>query len=73
MKTRFDFSEKACSCYTRVIFREVGNISVKGKLGVLISVCIVVASALFWYVQKEPFSTETVMYSLWDEYDVQLA
>lgn len=45
--------------------------SVKGKLGIIISACVVVSSALFWYVQKEPYSTETVMESLWEEYDVQ--
>ena len=40
------------------------KVSVKGKLGILISACVVVASVLFWYVQKELYSTETVMESL---------
>ncbi len=43
----------------------------KGKFGILISACVVVASVLFWYAQKEPYSTETVMESLWEVYDVQ--
>ena len=45
--------------------------SVKGKLVILISACVVVVAALFLYMQKEPYSTETVMESLWDEYAVQ--
>lgn len=45
--------------------------SVKGKFGILISACVVVVSALFLYMQKEPYSTETVLEFLWDEYGVQ--
>lgn len=45
--------------------------SVKGKLGTLISACVVVVAALFLYIQKEQYSTETVMESLWEEYGVQ--
>lgn len=44
---------------------------VKGKLALLISACVVVVAALFLYMQKEPYSTATVMESLWDEYGVQ--
>lgn len=43
----------------------------KSKLGILILACVVVVSALFWYAQKEPYSTEAVMDSLWDKYSVQ--
>lgn len=45
--------------------------SLRGKLGILISACVIGVSALFWFVQKEPYSTEIVMESLWDEYGVQ--
>lgn len=45
--------------------------SVKSKLGILISAFVVVLYALFLYMQKEPYSTTTVMESLWDEYGVQ--
>lgn len=40
-------------------------------MGILISACVVVVAALFLYMQKEPYSTGTVMESLWDEYAVQ--
>lgn len=44
---------------------------VKGKLGILLSVCVVLISALFLYMQKEPYSTAAVMESLLDKYDIQ--
>lgn len=44
---------------------------IKGKLGLLILVCVVVVSALFWYIEKEPYSTESVVQSMWDKYEVQ--
>ena len=31
---------------------------------------IIVLSLVFWYVQKEPYSTERVVSSLFDKYDV---
>jgi len=43
----------------------------KGKLGILVLACAVVVSALFWYTQKEPYSTEATVDSLWDKYSVQ--
>lgn len=42
---------------------------VKSKLGILILVCVV--SALFWFTQKEPYSAERVVESVWDKYEVQ--
>lgn len=45
--------------------------SVKGKLGILISACVVVVATLFLYIQREPYSTVTVMESLWDQYALQ--
>lgn len=43
----------------------------KSKFGVLILSCVIVVSALFWYSQKEPYSTEVVVNSVWDKYEVQ--
>ena len=43
----------------------------KRKLGTLILATIIVLSLVFWYVQKEPYSTERVVSSLFDKYDVQ--
>lgn len=42
---------------------------VKGKVGILIAVCI--ASAFFWFSNKEPYSVERVVESVWDQYEVQ--
>jgi len=44
---------------------------VKGRLGIFVLACVIVVSALFWYTQKEPYSTEAVMDSIWDKYNVQ--
>ncbi|MDW0110057.1 hypothetical protein [Sporosarcina aquimarina] len=44
---------------------------VKRKLGALILTSVIVMSVVFWFVQKEPYSTELVMDSLWDKYEVQ--
>lgn len=41
------------------------------KLGILIVGCVIAVSALFWYGQIEPYSTEAVVGSLIDEYNVQ--
>ncbi|MDY0410143.1 hypothetical protein ACFFIS_09650 [Virgibacillus soli] len=43
----------------------------KGKLGILVLGCAVAVIALLIFTQKEPYSTETVMDSVWDKYDVQ--
>ena len=43
----------------------------KRKLGTLILATIIVLSLVFWYVQKEPYSTERVVSSLFDKYEVQ--
>ncbi|MBS4192286.1 hypothetical protein KHA94_19165 [Bacillus sp. FJAT-49705] len=45
--------------------------SVKSKFGILILACVVVVSALFWYSPKEPYSTEVVVNSVLDKYEVQ--
>ena len=44
---------------------------VKRKLGALILTSVIVMSVVFWFVQKESYSTELVMDSLWDKYEVQ--
>ncbi|MGN7410921.1 hypothetical protein [Sporosarcina sp. SAFN-010] len=44
---------------------------VKRKLGALILTSVIGMSVVFWFVQKEPYSTELVMDSLWDKYEVQ--
>lgn len=43
----------------------------KSKFGLLILGCVIVGSALFWYTQKEPYSTEVVVNSVWDKFEVQ--
>lgn len=43
----------------------------KTKIGALVTVCAVMVIALFGFIQKEPYSTEAVMDSLWDNHNVQ--
>jgi len=45
--------------------------SVKSKFGILTLLCVVAVSILFWYIQKEPYSAEGVVESVWDKYEVQ--
>ncbi|WP_404468665.1 hypothetical protein [Sutcliffiella horikoshii] len=42
----------------------------KGKFG-LLALCVILGSALFWYTKKEPYSTEVVVNSVWDKFEVQ--
>lgn len=44
---------------------------IKSKVGIFVLTCAVIGIALFVYVQKEPYSTEEVMDSLWDNHNVQ--
>ena len=44
---------------------------VKRKVEALILTCIILLSVVFWYSQQKPYSTEQVMNSLWDKYEVQ--
>ena len=44
---------------------------VKRKLGALILTSVIVMSVVFWYTQQKSYSTEQVMNSLWDKYEVQ--
>jgi hypothetical protein len=44
---------------------------VKSKLGIFILASAVIGIALFGFMQKEPYSTETVMESLSDKHNVQ--
>jgi len=44
---------------------------IKSKVGIFVLTCAVIGIALSVYVQKEPYSTEEVMDSLWDNYNVQ--
>src|SRR5690625_53522 len=50
---------------------EVGKMKLKTKIGILVSLCAVIGIALFGFMQKEPYSTEAVMDSLWDKQNVQ--
>ncbi|QPQ31203.1 hypothetical protein [Lysinibacillus sp. JNUCC 51] len=45
--------------------------SVKRKFGALILTSVIVMSVVFWYGQQKPYSTEQVIDSLWDKYEVQ--
>lgn len=44
---------------------------VKRKFGALILTSVIVMSVVFWYEQQKPYSTEQVIDSLWDKYEVQ--
>lgn len=44
---------------------------VKRKTGTLILTSIIVMSGVFWYSQQEPYSTELVVNTLFDKYEVQ--
>ncbi|EGQ19188.1 hypothetical protein HMPREF9372_3755 [Sporosarcina newyorkensis 2681] len=50
---------------------EVKRMGIKRKLGALILTSIIVMSVVFLYTQQKPYSTELVMESLWDKYEVQ--
>lgn len=43
----------------------------KRKFGVFVLACAVIGLALLVFTQKEPYSTEAVMDSLWVKYNVQ--
>lgn len=43
----------------------------KNKFGLLILGCVIAGSSLFWYTHKEPYSTEVVVNSVWDKFEVQ--
>ncbi len=47
------------------------KMGVKRKFGALILTSVIVMSVVFWYVQQKPYSTEQVIDSLWDKYEVQ--
>ena len=44
---------------------------VNRKFGAIFLTSVIVMSVLFWYTQQKPYSTEQVMNSLWDKYEVQ--
>ncbi|WP_060678783.1 hypothetical protein [Virgibacillus halodenitrificans] len=44
---------------------------VNSKLGIVIITAIISVSALTWYIQKEPYSTEVVVDAVWEKYEVQ--
>lgn|SRR5690625_4338540 len=43
----------------------------KSKIGIFVLGCTVIGTALFWFIQKEPYSTEAIMDDVWDKYEVQ--
>ncbi|QUW20463.1 hypothetical protein JSQ81_11380 [Sporosarcina sp. Marseille-Q4063] len=43
----------------------------KRKFGAIILASVIVISGVFLYLQKEPYSTELVLNSLWENYEVQ--
>lgn len=43
----------------------------KHKVGIFILVIVAIISALFWNGQSEPYSTEAVVDSVWEKYEVQ--
>lgn len=43
----------------------------KRKLGILILGCAVIGIALYAFISREPYSTEAVVDSIWDKYEVQ--
>jgi len=50
---------------------EEKKMGVRRKFGALILTSVIVMSVVFWYTQQKPYSTELVMNSLWDKYEVQ--
>lgn len=44
---------------------------IKRKLGALILTSFIVISAVFLYVEQKPYSTELVLESLWNKFEVQ--
>ena len=50
---------------------EEKKMGVKRKFGALILTSVIVMSGVFWYTQQKPYSTELVINSLWDKYEVQ--
>jgi len=50
---------------------EENNMVVKRKLGIIILSSVIVISGGFWYSQQEPYSTELVVNTLFDKYEVQ--
>lgn len=47
------------------------KVKLRGKLGILILRCAVTVVILLTFLQKEPYSTEEVMESLWVNHNVQ--
>lgn len=43
----------------------------KRKLGLLILVCTVIGVTLYAFIPKEPYSTEAIVHSVWDKFEVQ--
>lgn len=50
---------------------EVKRVGVKRKLGTLILASVIVMSVVFWYSLQGPYSTELVVDTLFDKYEVQ--
>lgn len=50
---------------------EVKRVGVKRKLGTLILASVIVMSVVFWYSLQWPYSTELVVDTLFDKYEVQ--
>src|SRR5690625_1055944 len=50
---------------------QLGSMRLKSKFVILVSLCVVIRIDIFGILQKEPYSTEAVMDSLWDKQNVQ--
>ena len=50
---------------------EEKKMGVKRKFGALILTGFIVTSVVFLYTEQKPYSTELVIESLWDKYEVQ--
>lgn len=66
---------KSCStigtdCNKQMKMTEVKRVGVKRKLGTLILASVIIMSVVFWYSQQEPYSTELVVDTLCDKYEV---
>lgn len=41
------------------------------RWGALLLTCVVIIGGSLWYIQKEPYSTDAVLKSAWDKFELQ--